>query len=98
MSEFTAAVCLGAVLLVAGVVLVLACRWAERKGAQEADAAAESWHRWDQWNAAAPDPEDPKYLRCWNEGGGERFLRDRNKYYREHPEPKTKTWQPTIRR
>lgn len=98
MNQFIPALCLLAVMIPAGVVLVVVCIWAERKNGREADAAAESWQRWDEWNRAAPDPENPKYLRCWNNGGGERFVADRERYYREHPRPETKDWKPTIRR
>ena len=68
--------------------LLCAIVWAENRGKRKHEVWLESEDRQREWLLAAPDPEDPKYLRCWNDGGGERYVRDRERYRRENPKPK----------
>jgi hypothetical protein len=68
--------------------LFFASRKAERDGNRKYQIWSESEDRQREWLLGQPDPEDPQYARCWNEGGGDRFVRDRLRYLREHPKPK----------
>ena len=61
---------------------------AERDGNRKYQIWSESEDRQREWLLGRPDPEDPKYARCWNEGGGEKFVVDFEQYHREHPKPK----------
>ena len=61
---------------------------AERDANRKLAVWDENERKHTEWLLNQPDPEDPQYARCWNEGGGEQFVADRERYLREHPKPK----------
>lgn len=68
--------------------LFFASRKAERDANRTLAAWDENERQQREWLLGQPDPENPTYAWRWNEGGGERFVRDRLRYLREHPKPK----------